>query len=105
MANDRAQEHNVASRSCRDIEICQRRGARVVRVNMDNLCAALFRLYYIGIGNRVGLGHIAAHNQKSIAIHWVVGKCRGAATSTWGTPSGYGRAVSYTGLVLDSNNS
>src|SRR6266700_2408086 len=101
IADDWAEEYKVDSRSCRDIEIRQRRSARVVWINMDDLCPTLFRLYHIGIGNRMGLGHIAAHNQNSIAIHEILRKRGGATAPQRGTQTGYSGAVSYTGLVLD----
>ena len=101
VTNNRAQENDIASGACRNIEICQRRSTREVGVYMDNLCPTLLRFDDIRESHRMGLCHIAAHNQNSIAIHQVLRKCRGTATSQRGTQTGYGRAVSYTGLVLD----
>src|SRR5260370_39256784 len=96
MADDSAQEDDVASRSCRDIEICQRRSARVVRVNMDDLCPTLFRLYNISKGNRMGLGHIAVHNQNSIAIDTILRKSGGVDVTQRWTQTVYSGAESYT---------
>src|SRR5258708_17635413 len=71
---------------------------------MDNLRPALLSFNHIRESDRMGLGHVTAHNQNSIAVHKVLWKCRGAATSQRCTQTGYGGTVSYTGLVLNRND-
>ena len=68
---------------------------------MDYLCATLFGFYHVREGDRMRLGHIAAHNQNSIAIDEILRKCGGAAAPQRCTQTGYSGAVSYTGLILD----
>ena len=73
-------------------------------VDMNDLRSKLFGLYHITEGDRMGLGHIAAHNQDAVAIDQVLWKCCGAATSKRSTQTGYSGAVSYTGLVLNRDD-
>ncbi len=63
------------------IEICQRGGAREVRVNVHDFCASLFRLHDVGKRDRVGFSHIAAHNQDAVAIDEVLRKGCGTAAA------------------------
>jgi len=48
---------------------------------MDYFGSALLRFDYICVSNRMGFGHVTAHDQDGIAIHKVLRKCRGSATS------------------------
>src|SRR6266852_3943607 len=75
-----------------------------MRVYMDYFGSALLRFDYICVSNRMGFGHVTAHDQYGIAIHKVLRKCCGSATSQRCTQTGYGGTVSYTGLVLYRNN-
>jgi len=52
-----------------------------VWIYMYDFGSALFGFDYIGEGNRVGFCHVAAHDQYSIAIHKVLRKSGGSATS------------------------
>src|SRR6266851_5394975 len=104
MANDSAKEDNIASCACCNIKIGQGRSARIVRINMDYLSTALFGLHHVGERNWMSFSHIAAHDQNAIAINKILRKSRGAAATERSTQTGYSRAVSYTGLVLDRHN-
>ena len=72
-------------------------------VNMNDLCASLFCLNYVGKSDRVSLRHIAAHDQDAIAIDKILRKSRSAATTECGAQTGHSGTVSYTGLVLDGD--
>src|SRR6266566_816307 len=104
MTNDRTQENYIAAGACGNIDICQGRGTRIVWVYMDDFGSALLRLHHIRESNRMGLGHVTAHDQYCIAIHKVLRKCSGPAASKRCTQTGYGRAMSYTSLVLNRND-
>ena len=71
---------------------------------MDHLCPALLCLHDVGECNRMSLGHIAPHDQDTITIEQILRKSGGTATPYAGTQTGYSRAVSYTCLVLDRDN-
>lgn len=60
-----------------------------MRVDMDDLCPALFGPDNIGKGHRVRLGHIAAHNQDGIAIDQILRKGGGTAPPKRYTQTGY----------------
>src|SRR5947209_17217787 len=75
-----------------------------MRVYMHDLCAEFLGLDDIRKGYRVRLSHIAAHNQNRIAIHQVLRKSGGSATSKRYTQTGYRGTVSYTGLVLNRDD-
>jgi len=75
-----------------------------MRVYMDDLGSMLLGLHNIGKPDRMGLGHVAADDQNSIAINEVLRKCRGTATAQRCTQTGYSGAVSYTGLVLNRDD-
>ena len=74
-------------------------------VDMNDPRSKLFGFHDIGKRDRVGLGHIATHNPDTVAIDQVLWKCCGAATTERSTQTGYSGAVSYTGLVLNRDNS
>jgi hypothetical protein len=71
---------------------------------MDNDRATFFGFNDIGERDRVGLCHIASHDQDAIAIDEVLREGRSAATAIGGTQTGYCRTVSYAGLVLDGED-
>ena len=71
---------------------------------MYDFGSALLGFDYIGESNWMGFCHITAHDQYGIAIHKVLRKCRGAATSQGCTQTGYRGTVSYTGLILNRDN-
>ena len=70
-------------------------------VYMDNLGPAFLGFYHVGIGDGMGLGHVTAHDQNSIAIDEVLWKGCGTATPQRCTQTGYGGAVSNAGMVLN----
>src|SRR5260221_14671046 len=47
VANDRAEEDDIAARSCRHIQVCQRGRARIVRVNMYDFGSLFLRLHHV----------------------------------------------------------
>src|SRR5947199_8213288 len=71
---------------------------------MDDFCPEFFGVDDIREGHRVRLSHVAAHNQNRIAIHQVLRKSRGSATSKRYTQTGYRGTVSYTGLILNRDD-
>ena len=80
LAYDGTQENNITSSACSNIYIRQGRSAREVRVYMDDLSPALLGCDHIGKRHWVGLGHVAAHNQNTVAIDKVLWKSCGPAT-------------------------
>jgi hypothetical protein len=101
ITNDRPQENDIASRARGDIQVRQGRCAREMRVYMNDLGPALFGFDDIGKGHRMGLRHVAAHDQNTVAIDEVLREGGGPAAPQRYTQTGYGGAVSYTGLVLN----
>jgi hypothetical protein len=81
MMNNCTQENYIASSAGSNICIRQSRGTRIVWIYMYDFGSTLLCLDYIGEGNRVGFCHVAAHDQYSIAIHKILWKSGGAATS------------------------
>src|SRR5689334_9989017 len=75
-----------------------------MRVYMDDFGPTLLGFYHISKRHGMGLGHVATHDQNSIAIDEVLRKCRGTATPQRCTQTGYSRAVSYTCLVLNRDD-
>jgi len=73
-------------------------------VNMNNPGSKLFGFDNIGKAYRMGLCHVAAHNQNTVAIDQVLWESCGTATSERSTQTGYSGAVSYTGLILNRND-
>jgi len=71
---------------------------------MHHQRTAFFGFDDIGKGDRVRLGHVAAHNQNSVAIDQILWEGRRAAASKRSTQTGYSGTVSYTGLVLDRDD-
>jgi hypothetical protein len=71
---------------------------------MNNLGSKLFGFDNIAKCDRVGLGHIAAHNPNTVAIDEILRKIRGTATSQRRTQTGYSGTVSYTGLVINRDD-
>ena len=72
---------------------------------MNNQRTTFFRLHHTCERDRVGFCHVAAHNQDTIAIDGILRISRSTATTKCCTQTGYCRAVSYTGLVLDGDDS
>src|SRR2546425_7647562 len=71
---------------------------------MNNLGPKFLRFDNIAKGDRMSLSHVAAHNPNTITIDEILWKIRGTATSKCCTQTGYGGAVSYTGLILNRDN-
>src|SRR3989441_1284719 len=97
VADDRAQENNIAACPRRHIEVRQGRGARVMRIYMHDFGPALFGFDHVSKGDGMGFGHVAAHDQDSIAIDEILREGRGAATPQCGTQTGHGGAVTTLG--------
>ena len=62
MANDRAQEHDIAASAVGNMHIRQGRCARIVGVDVNNLSPKLLRFDNMAEGDRMGLSHVAAHD-------------------------------------------
>ena len=71
---------------------------------MHDFCPEFLGFDDIREGHRVRLSHVAAHNQNRVAIHQVLRKSCGSATSKRYTQTGYRGTVSYTGLVLNRDD-
>ena len=75
--------------------------ARRTRTRGANLGSSSDGAEGCGECDGMGFGHIAPHNQDAVAIDEILRESSGTATTNSGTQTGYSRAVSYTGLVLD----
>ena len=73
-------------------------------VNMNDFSSPFLSSYDIRKCYRVCFCHITAHDQDSITIDEVLWKGRGTTTPKCYTQTGYSRAVSYTGLVLNRDD-
>ena len=68
------------------------------------LRALLARLHHEAEADRVGFGHVRAHDQDAVAILQVFLEDGGGAAAEGGAQTGHRGAVSYAGLVLDGHH-
>ena len=75
-----------------------------MRVYVDYLRAFLAGAHDEAEADRVGLGHVGAHDEHAIAILKVFLECGGGSPAEGGAQTGHRCAVSYAGLVLDCHH-
>ena len=86
------------------MHVAQRRGAREARIDVDQRRAFLLRLHRPAEGDRMGFGHVRAHEQDAIAVGQVLLIGGGRAAAERSAQTGHRSAMSYPGLVLDRDH-
>ena len=89
---------DVARRTCADVRV--NRGSTWISV-----APVLLRLHRPAEADRVGLGHVRAHEQDAVAVGEVLLVGGGRAAAERGAQTGHRGAMSYPGLVLDRDHS
>ncbi len=79
IVNDCTQEDDITSCAYWNIEVCQSRCTREMRIYMDDFCSPIFRFEHVGKRDWMGFSHITAHDPDTVAIHKVLWKCCSAA--------------------------
>jgi hypothetical protein len=76
-----------------------------VRIDMDDRGTALFRPQGPAKGDGMGLGHVAAHDQDTVAVDQILLERRRSAASERGAQTGHRGGVSDARLVFDREDS
>ena len=87
-----------------DEDVAQGRGAREPGVDVDQRRALLLGLHGPAEADRVGLGHVRAHDQDAVAVGQVLLVVGGRAAAERGAQTGHRGGVSYPRLVLDRDH-
>ena len=105
IVDDPHQEHHVAARAYRRIEVRHRGGAVEARIHDNHLrVIAFLRLYYPFKADRVRFCRIAAHDQHHVGVFDVVPVIGHRASAEAGRQRGDRRAVAQPGLVLQRDD-
>ena len=75
--------------------------AREARIDVNDLGAALARLHHPLEADRMVFRHIGSHDQDAVGVLQILLGGRRTAAAEGGAQTGHGRAMSYSGLILD----
>src|SRR5580700_3153397 len=104
VVNESPEEQNVRAGTQRRPHIGHRRSAAEPGVNVNYLCASLTGFHDPLETNGMIFGHVGSHDQNRVGIDEVAWcGCRSASTEGC-AQTGHRGAMSYTGLVADTNH-
>ena len=78
--------------------------AAETRIDVDQLRAALLGLHRPAEADRMGLGHVRAHDQDAVAVGQVLLIAGGRTAAERGAQTGHRCAMSYPGLIFDRDH-
>src|SRR5205807_2162113 len=104
VVDEAAQKSNIGTYANGRVNIRHLRGAREVRIDMNDRHAALFSRHYPAEPDRVAFGKIAALDQNAVAILQILQEGAGGTAPEACAETRHRGAVSYTGLVLDTDH-
>src|SRR5579871_2719954 len=104
VVDEAAEENDVGAGADRHPHVGDRGGAAEARVNMNDRSALLFGFDDPLKANGMVLGHVGTHDENDVGVGEIFGRAGGTAAAECCAQTGHGGAMSYSGLVADTDH-